>query len=222
MYNTETIEKFIDLTPKNDFRTQTKAAWGSNIFWLLISLIGFGVGGAAFAYGIIIICLGVFASVVFQIKRKDKTVYGVVFLSSFLSLLFVINFTLAAEIFCELAALPIALKSAAAAVPVIAAFAFTFVIDRRVKNGAIKDSKGTGKSNKAVSSAVWGALGISFARLFIAKLKMANVVWIVAVILLIVLASLCSLGTAGFLKVYYINKYNLEKYKGYVGRHSVG
>ena len=51
---------------------------------------------------------------------------------------------------------------------------------------------------------------------------MANVVWIVAVILLIVLASLCSLGTAGFLKVYYINKYNLEKYKGYVGRHSVG
>lgn len=219
MYNIETIEKFIDLTPKNDFRTQTKAAWGSNIFWLLISLIGFGAGGAAFAYGIIIICLGVFASVVFQIKRKDKTVYRVVFLSSFLSLLFVINFTLAA---CELAALPIALKSAAAAVPVIAAFAFTFVIDRRVKNGVIKDSKGTGKSNKAVSSAVWGALGISFARLFIAKLKMANVVWIVAVILLIVMASLCSLGTAGFLKVYYINKYHLEKYKGYVGRHSAG
>ena len=69
---------------------------------------------------------------------------------------------------------------------------------------------------------MWGALGISFARLFIAKLKMANVVWIVAVILLIVMASLCSLGTAGFLKVYYINKYNLEKYKDYVGRHSVG
>lgn len=222
MYNTETIERFIDLTPKNDLRTQTKAAWGSNIFWLLISLIGFVAGGAAFAYGIIIICLGLFASVVFQIKRKDKTVYGVVFLSSFLSLFFVINFTLAAEIFCELAALPIALKSAAAAVPVIAAFAFTFVIDRRVKNGAIKDSKGTGKSNKAASSAVWGALGISFARLFIAKLKMANVVWIVAVILLIVMASLCSLGTSGFLKVYYINKYHLEKYKGYVGRHSAG
>ena len=216
------MSEFLRITPKNDFRTQTKAAWGSNIFWLLISLIGFGAGGAAFAYGIIIICLGLFASVVFQIKRKDKTVYGVVFLSSFLSLLFVINFTLAAEIFCELAALPIALKSAAAAVPVIAAFAFTFVIDRRVKNGAIKDSKGTGKSNKAASSAVWGALGISFARLFIAKLKMANVVWIVAVILLIVMASLCSLGTAGFLKVYYINKYNLEKYKGYVGRYSVG
>ncbi len=160
MYNTETIERFIDLTPKNDLRTQTKAAWGSNIFWLLISLIGFGAGGAAFAYGIIIICLGLFASVVFQIKRKDKTVYGVVFLSSFLSLLFVINFTLAAEIFCELAALPIALKSAAAAVPVIAAFAFTFVIDRRVKNGAIKDSKGTGKSNKAASSAVWSVRNI--------------------------------------------------------------
>ena len=99
MYNTETIERFIDLTPKNDLRTQTKAAWGSNIFWLLISLIGFVAGGAAFAYGIIIICLGLFASVVFQIKRKDKTVYGVVFLSSILSLLFVINFTLAAEIF---------------------------------------------------------------------------------------------------------------------------
>lgn len=99
---------------------------------------------------------------------------------------------------------------------------FTFVIDRRVKAGAIKDSKGTGKSNKAANYAVWGALGISFARLFIAKLKMANVVWIVAVILLIVMASLCSLGTAGFLKVYYINKYHLEKYKGYVGRHSAG
>lgn len=42
MYNTETIERFIDLAPKNDLRTQTKAAWGSNIFWLLISLIGFG------------------------------------------------------------------------------------------------------------------------------------------------------------------------------------
>ena len=222
MYNTETIEKFIDLTPKNDFRTQTKAAWGSNIFWLLISLIGFGAGGAAFAYGIIIICLGLFASVFFQIKRKDKTVYGGVFLSSFLSLLFVINFTLTAEIFCELAAFPIALKAVAAAVPAVTALVFTFVIDRRVKTGAIKDSKGTGKSNKAASSAVWGALGISFARLFIAKLKMANVVWIVAVILLIVMASLFSLGTAGFLKVYYINKYNLEKYKGYVGRHSVG
>ena len=65
MYNIETIEKFIDLTPKNDFRTQTKAAWGSNIFWLLISLIGFGAG-AAFAYGIIIICLGLFASVFFR------------------------------------------------------------------------------------------------------------------------------------------------------------
>ena len=37
MYNTETIERFIDLAPKNDLRTQTKAAWGSNIFWLLIS-----------------------------------------------------------------------------------------------------------------------------------------------------------------------------------------
>lgn len=32
MYNTETIERFIDLAPKNDLRTQTKAAWGSNIF----------------------------------------------------------------------------------------------------------------------------------------------------------------------------------------------
>lgn len=163
------------------------------------------------------VCLGFF-----QIKRKDKTVYGGVFLSSFLSLLFVINFTLTAEIFCELAAFPIALKAVAAAVPAVTALVFTFVIDRRVKTGAIKDSKGTGKSNKAASSAVWGALGISFARLFIAKLKMANVVWIVAVILLIVMASLFSLGTAGFLKVYYINKYHLEKYKGYVGRHSAG
>ena len=106
MYNTETIERFIDLAPKNDLRTQTKAAWGSNIFWLLISLIGFGAGGAAFAYGIIIICLVLFASVFFQIKRKDKTVYGGVFLSSFLSLLFVINFTLTAEIFCELPPFP--------------------------------------------------------------------------------------------------------------------
>lgn len=222
MYNIETIERFIDLTPKNDLSAQTKVAWGSNIFWLLISLIGFGAGGAAFAYGIIIICLGLFSSVVFQIKRNDKTVYGGLLLTSFLSLLFVINFTLAAEIFCELAALPIALKSAAAAVPAVTALVFTFVIDRRVKNGAIKDSKVTGKSNKAASSAVWGALGISFARLFIAKLKMANVVWVVAVILLVVMASLCSLGTAGFLKVYYINKYHLEKYKGYVGRHSAG
>ncbi len=31
MYNTETIEKFIDLTPKNDFRTQTKAVRIRNI-----------------------------------------------------------------------------------------------------------------------------------------------------------------------------------------------
>lgn len=221
MYNIETIEKFIDLTPKNDFRTQTKAAWGSNIFWLLISLIGFGAGGSFcirnYNNMLRAVCLGFF-----QIKRKDKTVYGGVFLSSFLSLLFVINFTLTAEIFCELAAFPIALKAVAAAVPAVTALVFTFVIDRRVKTGAIKDSKGTGKSNKAANYAVWGALGISFARLFIAKLKMANVVWIVAVILLIVMASLCSLGTAGFLKVYYINKYNLEKYKDYVGRHSVG
>ena len=43
MYNTETIERFIDLTPKNDLRTQTKAAWGSK--YLLAANLSYRICG---------------------------------------------------------------------------------------------------------------------------------------------------------------------------------
>ena len=57
-----------------------------------------------------------------------------------------------------------------------------------------------------------GAIGISFGRLFMTKLQQESAIAIV-IICFLVFSLLYCFGTINLLKVYYINKYNLEKYK---------
>ena len=65
------------------------------------------------------------------------------FLSSFLSLLFCYKFHFdSGNFFCELAAFSITIKGCSCGSTCRNGAVFTFVIDRRVKTGAIKDSKG--------------------------------------------------------------------------------
>ena len=214
MENIESVERFVEYGLRKDvnMRFLRKMTWGLNIWWILGFFIGYLLGGIAFVYGTVILCLGLLSPVFIEIKRKDESVYGVARGWCILSITSIVNHILLAEILCGMLTSSIALKLVIAALPLGMIFLLYFVTKRRIKTNAFKDSQRVAKSNRRLFCPVWGAIGISFGRLFMTKLQQESAIAIV-IICFLVFSLLYCFGTINLLKVYYINKYNLEKYK---------
>lgn len=208
------IESFIEYGLRKNInpRFLAKISWGMNIFYIIGFFYGVLLGKIVFVYGTIMLSLGLFSSVILQVKRNDETVFGTVFGLGILSITSTVNFTLWAEILCQMLTSLIALKLLLAVLPIGMMLLLYFVTKRRIKTNAFKNSKNIKKSNIRLYSILGCVLGLSFGRLFLSRIQEESVLAIT--IICFAFLSLCyCLGTINILKLYYINKYNLQKYK---------
>lgn len=214
MENIESIERFVEYGLNKEFslRPLVKAIWGVNIFWAFGFIYGVVAGGIDCVYGTIMLLLGFISTVVIIVKRKDKTVFGMLSVLSITSMTSIVNFILLAEILCRIIKISLVLKLMVAALPIVLVLILYIITKRRIKTNAFKDSKSVDRSNIRLYAILGSTAGLSFAKIFLSKLQPESVIAI-TIIGIIFLSFIYCFGTINLLKVYYINKYNLEKYK---------
>ena len=214
MENIESVERFVEYGLNKEFslRPLVKAIWGVNIFWAFGFIYGVVAGGIDCVYGTMMLLLGFISTVVIIVKRKDKTVFGMLSVLSITSMTSIVNFILLAEILCRIIKISLVLKLMVAALPIVLVLILYIITKRRIKTNAFKDSKSVDRSNIRLYAILGSTAGLSFAKIFLSKLQPESVIAI-TIIGIIFFAFCCCMGTINLLKVYYINKYNLEKYK---------
>lgn len=214
MENIESIERFVEYGLNKEFslRPLVKAIWGVNIFWVFGFIYGVVAGGIDCVYGTIMLLLGFISTVVIIVKRKDKTVFGMLSVLSITSMTSIVNFILLAEILCRIIKISLVLKLMVAALPIVLVLILYIITNRRIKTNAFKDSKSVDRSNIRLYAILGSTAGLSFAKIFLSKLQPESVIAI-TIIGIVFLSFIYCFGMINLLKVYYINKYNLEKYK---------
>ena len=110
---------------------------------------------------------------------------------------------------CHVLSVSIILQLAIAALPIALVLMLLVLTKKRVKADAYKDNKKVKKSNARLLGTV---AGISLGKMFLTKIRMESVIAIMIICFLFLALGFCC-GTINLLNVYYINKYNLEKYK---------
>lgn len=214
MENIESVERFVEYGLNKEFtlRSLAKTVWGLDFWWVFGFIYGTVAGGMDFVYGIIMLFLGLVSTVILQMKRKDETVFGMLSASSILSITSSVNFTLLAEVLCRMIKISLVIKLVVAILPIVVVLILYTITERRIKTNAFKDSKNVKKSNIRLYSILGSTVGLSLGKIFLSKLQPESVIAI-TIIGIIFFAFCCCMGTINLLKVYYINKYNLEKYK---------
>lgn len=214
MENIESIERFIEYGLNKEFslRPLVKAIWGVNIFWVFGFIYGVVAGGIDCVYGTTMLLLGFISTVVIIVKRKDKTVFGMLSVLSITSMTSIVNFILLAEILCRIIKISLVLKLMVTALPIVLVLILYIITKRRIKTNAFKDSKSVDRTNIRLYAILGSTAGLSFAKIFLSKLQPESVIAI-TIIGIVFLSFIYCFGTINLLKVYYINKYNLEKYK---------
>ena len=214
MENIESVERFVEYGLNKEFslRPLVKAIWGVNIFWAFGFIYGVVAGGIDCVYGTMMLLLGFISTVVIIVKRKDKTVFGMLSVLSITSMTSIVNFILLAEILCRIIKISLVLKLMVAALPIVLVLILYIITKRRIKTNAFKDSKSVDRSNIRLYAILGSTAGLSFAKIFLSKLQPESVIAI-TIIGIVFLSFIYCFGMINLLKVYYINKYNLEKYK---------